>query len=190
MLREMAGKAQNFRRERDEARNHGIFGIEAGSADAVRIDALPIPPLHAPRKLIDLGEIQSQRLADVPQSAARTVTDDGGRQRRALAAVLSIDILNHLFAPLVLEIHVDIGRLVALLGNEAFEQHGHARGIHLGYAQAVADGGVGRGAAALAEYSLRSRILNDVVHGQKKRLEFELPDQTQFVFDVLAYVVG
>ena len=114
MLREMAGKAQYLRGERDEARNHGILGIETGGTDAVRVDALAIPPLHAARELVDLRKIEPQRLADVPQGAARTIANDGGRQGRALAAVLAVDILNHLFAPLVLEIHVDVRRLVAL----------------------------------------------------------------------------
>ena len=33
-----------------------------------------------------------------------------------------VDILDHLLAPLVLEIDVDVGRLVALVGEEALEQ--------------------------------------------------------------------
>ena len=78
------------------------------------------------------------------------------------APVLAVDILDHFLAPLVFEIHVDIGWFVALLGNETFEQHRHARGIDLGYLQAVTDGGVGRGTAALTEYSLRARELNDI----------------------------
>jgi hypothetical protein len=33
-------------------------------------------------------------------------------------------VLDHLLAPLVLEIDVDVGRLVAGLGDEALEHHG------------------------------------------------------------------
>ncbi len=183
----MAGEAQDFRRQRDEARDRGIVGIEAAGADALGIDALPIPPLHAPRKLVDLREIEPQRLAHVAQSAARSVADDGGRQRRTLPAILVINILNDFFAPLVLEIHVDVRRFVALLGNEALEQHGHARRVHLGDPQAVTDGGVGRGAAALAEDSLRARMLDDIVHGQEEGFEFEFGDQAQFVLDMVAH---
>ena len=40
----------------------------------------------------------------------------------AVAAVFLVDVLDHLLAPLVLEIDVDVGRLVALLGDEALEQ--------------------------------------------------------------------
>ncbi len=62
-----------------------------------------------------------------------------------------VDLLDDLFAPLVLEIDVDVGRLVALVGQEALEQDFVLVGIDLGDAQAVADGGVGGRAAPLAE---------------------------------------
>ena len=40
----------------------------------------------------------------------------------AVAAVAVVDVLDHLLAPLVLEIDVDVGRLVALGRDEALEQ--------------------------------------------------------------------
>ena len=40
----------------------------------------------------------------------------------AVAAVFLVDVLDHLLAPLVLEIDVDVGRLVALGADEALEQ--------------------------------------------------------------------
>ena len=132
-------------------------------------------------------EIEPERLADIAQCAARSVADDGGRQRGAFAAVFAVNVLNDLFAPLVLEIDVDIRRLVALLGNEPLEQHGHARGIHFRDLQAVADDGIGGRAAALAEDVLRAGVLNDIVHGEKKGLELELRDQAQLVLDTLAH---
>ena len=53
-------------------------------------------------------------------------------------------------AALMLEVDVDVGRLVALAGNEALEQHLGARRIDFGDAQAVADRRVRRRAASLA----------------------------------------
>ena len=38
------------------------------------------------------------------------------------AAVLAVDVLDHLLAALVLEVDVDVGRLVALGADEALEQ--------------------------------------------------------------------
>ena len=69
---------------------------------------------------------------------------------------LPIDVLDHLLAPLVLEIDVDVGRLVALRRDEALEQEVDAVGVDRGDAEAVADRGIGRRAAALAEDVLRS----------------------------------
>ena len=128
-----------------------------------------------------------ERLADIAQRTARAIADDGGRQRGAFAAVLAVDVLNDLLAPLVLEIDVDIRRLVALLGDEALEQHGHARGVDFGDLQAIADHGIRGRAAALAEDALRAGKLDDIVHGEEKGLELELGDQAQLVLETLAH---
>ena len=45
----------------------------------------------------------------------------GCADRRAMAAVAPVNVLDHFLAPLVLEIDVDIGRFAAVLGNEAGE---------------------------------------------------------------------
>src|SRR3546814_16110293 len=81
--------------------------------------------------------------SDVCSSDLRAVADDGCGQRRALAAILLIDVLHDLLAALVLEVDVDVGRLLALGGDEALEQQVHARGIDLGDAEAEAAGRVG-----------------------------------------------
>ena len=65
---------------------------------------------------------QAQRLADLADRHARAVVDDGGADRGAVAAVALVDVLDHLLAPLVLEVDVDVGRLVALGRDEALEQ--------------------------------------------------------------------
>ena len=69
----------------------------------------------------------------------------------AFAAVLLVDILNHLFAALMLEVDVDVGGFVAILGDEPLEQDVDPIGIDGRDAQAIADGRVGRRAASLAE---------------------------------------
>ena len=67
----------------------------------------------------------------------------------------------------MLEIDVDVGRLVALGGDEALEQHVDDLRADIGDAEAVADDGIGRRAAPLAEDALRPGELDDVVHGQE-----------------------
>src|SRR5437660_6486 len=86
-----------------------------------------------------LGGRKTEDLAEVAQRAARAVHDDGRGERRALAAVLAVDVLQHLLAPLVLEIDVDVGRLAALARDEALEQQRRAAlRVYRGHPQAVA----------------------------------------------------
>ena len=59
-----------------------------------------------------------------------------------MPAVAFIDMLDHLLAPLMLEIHVDIGGLAAGLGNEALEDHGAGLRRDRGDAEAIADDGI------------------------------------------------
>jgi hypothetical protein len=97
-----------------------------------------VPPLHGAREPLGLHRIEPDGLGHVAQRAARPVADDGGRERGALAAVLAVDVLDDLLAPLVLEVDVDVRRLVALARDEALHEQLAARGIHLGDAEAVA----------------------------------------------------
>ena len=62
--------------------------------------------------------------ADLADRALAAVMDHRGAEARAVAAIAFVDVLDHLLAALVLEIDVDVGRLVARLGHEALEDHG------------------------------------------------------------------
>ena len=46
-----------------------------------------------------------------------------------------VDVLDHFLAPLMLEIDVDVGRLLALLGDEALEQQVAGRRVDRGDAE-------------------------------------------------------
>ena len=76
--------------------------------------------------------------------------DHGGDDAGAVAPVASVDVLHHLLAPLVLEIDVDVGRLLPLLADEALEQQVDLGRIDRGDAEAVAHSRVGRAAPPLA----------------------------------------
>jgi hypothetical protein len=110
---------------------------------------------------------QAHGLADLAHGALAAIVDDRGAQARAVAAVAFVDVLDHLLAPLVFEIHVDVGRLVAGLGDETLEDHGADLGRDAGHAQRVAGDGIGRRAAPLAEDAARPGEGDDVVHGQE-----------------------
>ena len=191
MLGEMARKADQLVGKRDRLPDRRICRIEAGLADVIVRQAVAIAPHGLGQRRGDvLG--QSQNLADFADGAARAVMHDGRANRRAMAAVAPVDVLDHFFAPLVLEIDVDIGRLAAVLGNETGEQKiGFVR-IHRGDAEAKAHRAVGRRAAALAEdfLSCRRAKADDVVDGEEIARIVELGDELQFVIEPLLDIVG
>ncbi len=124
VLRQVARKAHQFARQGDETDEHRTVGIEARLADPLGLYLAAVPPREHAGEPVHLCEVEAQRAADVAHRALRPVGDERGGQRRAVAAVFRVDVLHHLLAPLVLEVDVDVGRLVALLRDEALEQHG------------------------------------------------------------------
>ena len=107
-----------------------VVGIEAGLAHPLGDRLAAIPPLHDPREPRALLGIEAEHLGQVAQRAARAIHDDRRGDRGPIAAVLLVDVLDDLLAPLVLEVDVDVGRLVALAGDETLERAAcAARGI-------------------------------------------------------------
>ena len=85
----------------------------------------------------------------------------------AFAAIALINVLHHLLAPLMLEIDIDIGRLAALLGDEAREEQAVLHRIDGGDAEHIADGGVRRRAAPLAQDPAPLRKGDDVMNSEE-----------------------
>ena len=163
-----------------------VVRLEARLADAIGVHG-GVPPLHGAGQPLGLHGVEPDDLGHVAQRAARPVADDRGGERGAVAAVLAVDVLDDFFAPLVLEIDVDVGRLVALARDEALHEQLAARGIHLGDAQAVTHHGVRGRAAPLAEDVEAPRLAHDVVHREEVGLVVEIGDQRQLVVDLRAH---
>ena len=104
---------------------------------------------------------------------------------------LRIDVLQHLLAPLVLEIDVDVGRLVALARDEALEQHGRPA-LRI-------DRSDPRGSSRRANWP-QNRVpgkecpergeSDDVVHGEKVQLVPKLGDEGELVLESGALALG
>ncbi len=101
--------------------------------------------------------------------------------------VAFVDVLDDLFAALVLEIHIDIGRLLALLRNEALEQEIDRGGIDIGDPKHETDGGIGRRTAALAEDAARLGETDNVAHGEEIGRVIERGDQRELLLQRLAH---
>ena len=151
VLRQVAGEAQQPLDQRGEARDFRVGGIEPGFGHALCAHrAVILAPDGGGQAGGDiLG--QAQRLAHFAHGAAGAVMDHRRGNPGALAAIAAIDVLDHFLAPLMLEIDVDVGRLVALFGQEAREQQLFAHRIDRGDPQQVADQRIGRAAAPLAQ---------------------------------------
>ena len=176
--REPAQLAREFHGERQTPVG-GVEALFAGPFLAHR----PRPPRDHGEQPPDHVLAQAHRLAHVAQRAPCAVGDDRRGQPGPVAPVLAVDVLDDLFAALVLEVDIDVGHLVALGGDEALEEQIDLRGIDRGDAETVAHRGVGGGTAALAEDAQFAGLAHDVLDGQEVGLVFELGDQRQFVFD-------
>ncbi len=115
----------------DRCRGKPISSVASSCPCLVRIDGRRIQPIALRSRAAGLrgrpttaapwptastmAGSTPEGLADVAQRAARAIGDHHGRRaRRAARPYFSVDVLDDFFAPLVLEIDVDVGRLVAL----------------------------------------------------------------------------
>ena len=169
--------------QQDELPHQMAVRIDSRGGEAL-LDLVPaVPPGHGLREQAHEVRIEAERLADIADGAARPIGDEGRRQRRPVPAVAPVDVLDDLLAPLVLEVDVDVRRLVALLGDEALEQEMHPRRVHLGDAEAVADRRIGGGAAPLAEDVLAAGETDDVVDGEEEVLVAQFGNEFQLLLD-------
>ena len=125
VLRQVPRRTEQFAGDHQHATHHRVVGIEAALAQALVEIVLTVPPGEDAAQLVDLVAGQAERPGDVAHGALAPVADHRRRQRGALATVFPVQVLDDFLAPLVLEIDVDVGRLVALLRDEALEQHVH-----------------------------------------------------------------
>ena len=190
MLREVARKATQLLGEDQPFFDARVSWIEADGGKALRHLVALVPPGEGGSERVDAPEVDAQRAAGIAQRRATAIADDGSGQCGALTPVLSIQVLDDLLAPLVFEVDVDVGRLVALLRDEALEEQGRLRGVDFGDAERVADGRIGGRAAPLAEDGAVAREGHDVVDGEEIGFVLQFCDQHQLVCDLLPNFFG
>ena len=161
MLREMARRADQLAGQFQGEAQAPIAEIEVQLLDVLGLDAFlrPAPDLRGQHFDQILG--QAERLADIAQRALGAIADHGRAERGMIAAIGFEHPLHDDFAPLMLEVDVDVRRLAPLLRDETLEQQIVALGVDGGDAEHVADRAVGGGAAALAENVPAASEAND-----------------------------
>ena len=142
------------------------------------------PPVDLLRPRVLLAGGVAEGAGHVAHRRAGPVGDDVGHLRRVLAAVAPVDVLDDLFATVALDVDVDVGRTVALGGQEALEQQTERHRVGLGDAEGEAHRRVGRRPAALAEDVGATAELDDVPHDEEVAGEAELLDDRQLVVDL------
>ena len=115
----------------------------------------------------DRGSGDPERPADLPHGRPAAIADDVRHHGGVVAAVLPVDVPDHLLAPRMHDVEVDVGRLAPLARQEPLEQQIDPRRIDCRDPEAVADHRVRRRAAALAENPLLPAVADDLPHGQE-----------------------
>ena len=183
MLRQVARKADQRDGQFHRASDDGIVGVETRLSDMLLVDAAA---RYAPDRI---GErcrhilSQPQRLADIADRTAGPIADDGCDNGRAISGIALIDILHHLFAPLMLEIDVDIRRFLSLHRKKALEQEIDLCRVHTGDAKAEADDGIGGRTTPLTQNIFSAGIAHNVINREKVSRILQLFDQRQFLVD-------
>ena len=70
--------------------------------------------------------------------------DHRGTQAGPLSAILFIDMLNDFFAPLMLKVDINVGRLAALLTDKPLKQQAVLRRVHRRDPKYITNGRIGR----------------------------------------------
>src|SRR3546814_19690777 len=121
-----------------------IVGVEVEARDLFVGDAVDRP---APDEAGEhLGEVarQAKRLPHLGDRAAGEVAGDDGGQRRAVPPIGLVSPLDAFFAPLMLEVYVDIGRLLALARAEPLAEKPVPDWVHRGDPTTETDAAVRR----------------------------------------------
>jgi hypothetical protein len=181
MLAEVARRADQLpgKIERQGQARIGRVQVEIGGMAFLHAFLRPAPDLAGQCA----GHVfrQPQCLADLAHRAAGTKAADHGSEGGMLVAVGLIDPLNDDFPPFMLEIDINVGRLVPRARDEPLEQQSMPDRVDRGDAERVADQRIGGRSTPLAQDALAPGEADDRVHGQEVRRIAHLMHQPQFV---------
>ena len=116
-------------RSRTSAGTGGPSDFTLSNAD------VPPPPVDPLREPVGVARREAGGLAISSSALLGPVRDHVGDLRRTVAPVLVVDVLDHLFATLMLDVEVDVRRTVALGREEPLEQQPERDGVGLGDAE-------------------------------------------------------
>ena len=114
MLREMAWKACDLSRQFKREREAVFRWIKTEFQQFVEIHFARPPARNRTRQSGDFALAIAKDFRNFACGGARAIGDDGSRQSCAITPIALINILHDFFAPLMLEIDINVRRLATL----------------------------------------------------------------------------
>ena len=189
MLGKMARETVQRLGEMDRKGERFIFGVHADFAQALWRKALPVPPADIARERARYVSRKPERLADIANGAAAAIGNDGRGKPRPVAAIARVNILDDLLAPLMLEIDIDVGRLLALGGHEPLEEKIDACRVNGGDIEHIAHRAIRGRAAPLMENAAVLGKAGKVPDGEEIGRVIEGTDEGKLVIELVLYLV-
>ena len=145
---------------------------------------------HQLGELVDLAERHFQHAPDIAHDAARQERAEGDDLRDAVGAVALADIGDHLVAPVLAEVDVEVGHRHALGIEEALEQQAEADRIEIGDRQRIGDQRAGARTAPRPDRNvLPLGPLDEIGDDQEIAGEFHLDDDVELEGEPLRVIV-
>ena len=145
---------------------------------------------HQLAQLVDLAVGHFQHAADVAQHAARLQGAEGDDLPDLIAPVAALHVVDHLVAPLLAEVDVEVRHRHAFGIEEALEQEPEADRIEVGDGERIGDERArARAAARPDRNAVRLRPLDEVGDDQEVARIFHPLDDAELEIEPLAVVV-
>ena len=142
---------------------------------------------HCARNCVHVAIGHSERPPDVAHGGSGGKRTEGDDLRNMILPVAPPDIVDHLVAAVIAEVHVDIGHTHALGVEEALEEQIEAERVDIGNAECERDK-ASRARSSAGSYGdvLRPCIIDVVLHDQEVVLVPHLQNDRQLIFQSLA----
>ena len=122
MLRQMARKADKLTGQRQSGGNTRRVRVKPRLNDMfTRRRLATATPIQSKQRTGNIAR-QPHDFRHFAHRRARAISDDSGGDTGAFATIFLVNILDDFLAPLVLEININIGRLIALGRDETLKQ--------------------------------------------------------------------
>ena len=132
-------------------------------------------------QLVDLAVGHLQHAADIAQHAARLQGAEGDDLRDAVAAITLLHVTDHLVAPVLTEVDVEVRHRNALGIEKALEQKAETDRVQIGDSKRIGDERTGAGTAARPDRNaLRFRPLDEIGDDQEVAGIFHADDDAEF----------